>query len=178
MAQRRSTTIISMIKWIRTSKMSIKNCLSESSNLDDAPVVAADGAHVALAPDPTPRTHARTPGAGFRVNPTPSFAFVVGRFVLVVSCACVPRRIYQNSDPPPPRAQARTPGRGFGDWGLGLEVHGVLFYVYVAWVRGFGDRHPPCARARAPAYKGTSPIRKRPPLGPYRRPMPRVLRGF
>jgi hypothetical protein len=25
-------------------------------------------------------------------------------------------------------------------------------------------------------YMGTSPIRKRPPLGPYRRPMPRALR--
>ena len=26
-------------------------------------------------------------------------------------------------------------------------------------------------------YRGTSPIRKRTPLGPYRRPMPRILGG-
>ena len=26
-------------------------------------------------------------------------------------------------------------------------------------------------------YRGTSPIRKRSPLGPYRRPMPRVMGG-
>ena len=32
-------------------------------------------------------------------------------------------------------------------------------------------------RANANMYRGTSPIRKRTPLGPSRRPMPRVIRG-
>jgi len=31
--------------------------------------------------------------------------------------------------------------------------------------------------SRAPLYMGTSRIRKRNPLGPYRRPMPRALGG-
>ena len=35
-----------------------------------------------------------------------------------------------------------------------------------------------CAQiARQPCYMGTSLTRKRTPLGPYRRPMPRVLGG-
>jgi len=31
--------------------------------------------------------------------------------------------------------------------------------------------------ARHSQYRGTAPIRNQPPLGPYRRPMPRVLEG-
>ena len=48
-------------------------------------------------------------------------------------------------------------------------------YIYIGrWARS----HPLSGQERAQlAYRGTSLTRKRSPLGPYRRPMPRVLGG-
>ena len=42
-------------------------------------------------------------------------------------------------------------------------------------LRGGGAPRRRARDGAAPAYRGTSPIRKRPPVGAYRRPMPRVL---
>ena len=41
-------------------------------------------------------------------------------------------------------------------------------------VRGLGEGGLGCRCTRS-AYRGTSPIRKHPPLGPFSRPMPRAL---
>ena len=41
-----------------------------------------------------------------------------------------------------------------------------------------GEGHNRIRRNLLRPYKGTSPIKKLTPLGPYRRPMPRVLGGF
>jgi hypothetical protein len=71
-------------------------------------------------------------------------------------------------------------GLGAGGWGSGVGVDGLGIVT--------GNREIALQKTRrglqqdslgtsTPGYRGTSPIRKRTPLGPYRRPMPRVLRG-
>ena len=73
-------------------------------------------------------------------------------------------------------------GLGFGVWGLGFGVEGLGFGAYslgfrveglglrVLGFRAWGCRY-------SGTYRGTSHTRKRTPLGPFRRPMPRVLGG-
>ena len=58
-----------------------------------------------------------------------------------------------------------------GDSAVAAERQNVCF---------FSGLNPPeswCSWGGAFAYRGTSLTRKRIPLGPYRRPMPRVLGG-
>ena len=60
-----------------------------------------------------------------------------------------------------------------GVWGVGCGVWGVRCEV-----RGVGGGVSTELGSRCRVYRGTSLIRKRISLGPYRRPMPRVLGGF
>jgi len=70
-------------------------------------------------------------------------------------------------------------------WGLGSRALGFEFRVQGSGSRAwdFGlrpsglGRLAPVMREMCICYKGTSLTRTRPPLGPDRRPMPRVLGG-
>ena len=67
----------------------------------------------------------------------------------------------------------------FGVWGLGFGVGSLKFVVwglgFGVWGLGFGISS--LGFGGLEDYMGTSLTRKRTPLGPNRRPMPRVLGG-
>ena len=75
-------------------------------------------------------------------------------------------------------------------WVSLFRVWGLVFGVFCLGVLGFGFRGQcsvlsaqcsvfgvRCPKFEFRVYMGTSLRRKRPPLGPYRRPMPMVLGG-
>ena len=79
---------------------------------------------------------------------------------------------YERGTPVPPVSRSREGGEG------GWDDAGLVFVgVECTWLPRSEGTAPPPIRTTEQVYRGTSLTRKRTPLGPYRRPMPRVLGG-
>ena len=83
----------------------------------------------------------------------------------------------KTAPPPPLRCRSTDPIGGRGARSVRKGEKGVLGRPGGRRGRGVFKRKAFIDSKKADMYRGTSLIRKRTPLGPYRRPMPRVLGG-
>ena len=133
----------------------------------------------------------RVSGSGFRASDFDFRVWGVGFRVFRVSgvlgLGCFGCRVF-------PLTEFGVRDSGFGIWDSvpGIRCSGFGMRVPGFGIRGSGSAHRTwrgsesparhslgsCPPAQLSVYRGTSLLIKRTPLGPYRRPMPRVLGGF